>query len=338
MEISKDLKDELITELTKVFPSSETSTVDKFHKLQGADTETFSFSFNTNNHTIPLILRVYRRNSNRAKIEFSILSALKSRGISVPSPYLWKKNSETLSRSFLIMEQIPGKLLSDYIFHSNSDKLKMEGITMFIREMVHIHNYDWRNELNNSFSFNILDIKSNPYVYVYNLISFPKRMTSLHNINDLKPLIDWLDDNKVKTENLSLLHGDYHMNNVIITPQKKLVVIDWADIKLGDFRHDLAFAIVATSSAGTDVQETFVDLYQTYSDLQVTNIEYFLILSILHNLLRCYSALLNPQITGETEITKKMFLTTYRSYTTYLAKIVKNITGLRLPILEEALS
>ena len=127
------------------------------------------------------------------------------------------------------------------------------------------------------------------------------------------------------------------MNNVMITPKKELVVIDWADIKLGDFRHDLAFAIVATSSAGNDVLDTFTKLYQEYSESQVTDIEYFMVLSVLHNILHCYSVLFHPHITGETKLTKKMFFNTYHTYTTYLTTIVKQITGIQLSALEKAL-
>ena len=63
-----------------------------------------------------------------------------------------------------------------------------------------------------------------------------------------------------------------------------------------------------------------------------------MILSILHNLLRCYSALTDPQITNETEITKNMFMIAYRNYTQYLVKLVRTVTGIPLPTLEKALT
>ena len=159
-----------------------------------------------------------------------------------------------------------------------------------------------------------------------------------NKITELIPLIDWLERNKVKSQKLSLLHGDYHGNNVIVTPNGKIVIIDWADIKLGDFRLDLGFAIAATSSAGENIQQNFVELYQSFSGDKISDIEYFIILSILHNLLRCYSALINPRITNETELTKSMFLVAYRTYTQYLVKITEAITGVHLKTLDNALA
>lgn len=62
-----------------------------------------------------------------------------------------------------------------------------------------------------------------------------------------------------------------------------------------------------------------------------------MILSILHNIVRCYSAIINPEITGETETTKKMFLVHYKNYVQYLVNITKEITGIYLTILDNAL-
>ena len=63
-----------------------------------------------------------------------------------------------------------------------------------------------------------------------------------------------------------------------------------------------------------------------------------MILSILYNLLRCYSVTLNPQITNEKETTKHMFMVRYKNYTMHLVKLVKEITGIKLSALEKALS
>ena len=205
----------------------------------------------------------------------------------------------------------------------------------FIQEMVNLHKVNWEELFPN---INRPDITSNPYLFIERGLSFPKNAVQTYKINELSPLIEWLENNKPKSERTSLVHGDYHMNNVIKTPEGALFVIDWADIKIGDFRRDLGFAIVTTSSAGEDVSESFTNLYQTLSGYNVENIEYFMILSCLGNILRCYSAIVNPEITGENETTKHMFLVAYKSYTQYLVTIVAKITGIKLSILQNALN
>ncbi|MFX0208144.1 MAG: phosphotransferase, partial [Candidatus Hodarchaeota archaeon] len=315
MEITKELKQELISELRLIFPNQKKYRLVNFQKLLGADTETFSFDLNLNNKALPLIFRVFRGISDRAENEFKTLKSLFNANISVPEPLLWNKTSPILSRSYLIMKKVPGVLLSDNYWQITSENEKSKLLSDFIQVLVDIHKFNWRN------NFHYLqrpDLESNPYILVDNLISFPRKMIMENKIIELSHLIEWLEKNKVKSEKLSLLHGDYHMNNVIVTPNGKIVVIDWANIKLGDFRHDLGFAIVAASSSGEDASKKFIELYQSFSGEKVNDIEYFMILSVLFNLLRCYSALINPRITNETKFTKKMFLDTYQLYTRYL--------------------
>ncbi|MHA1992822.1 MAG: hypothetical protein ACXACX_16655, partial [Candidatus Hodarchaeales archaeon] len=70
--------------------------------------------------------------------------------------------------------------------------------------------------------------------------------------------------------------------------------------------------------------------------MKVNNIDYFMILSALYNLLRCYSALTNPEITNENEITKNMFMNVLKSYVQYVVNLVRKITGIQLKTLKEA--
>lgn len=335
MEISYEMKQELLNELALLYPNQKRYEIHDFQRLHGADTETFGFTFEIEEKTFQLILRLYRGITDRAEGEFNTIHSLYNTGLSVPKPYFWRKKSKTVSRSYLIMEKIPGELLSDYLFQNKSEQEMLKFFRLFIQEMVNIHTSDWSKYFP---EIKLLDLEKDPFLYVNQVMRFPNEMINKFNVVELKPLVEWLKKNKEKSEQLSLVHGDFHMNNVIITPESNLVVIDWANILLGDFRHDLGFSIVTTSSAGEDVTNTFTDLYEKISGIKVKNIEYFMILSILHNLLRCYSALTNPKITNETEITKNMFMITYRSYTQYLVKLVRTVTGIRLPTLEKALT
>lgn len=335
MEINSELKQELLNELALIFPNQLDYKINNFQRLLGADTETFSFMLLTKNESLQLILRLYRGITDRAEVEFNTLLSLHTAGLSVPKPYFFKKKSKTVSRSYFVMEKIHGVLLSDYILENKSEEQMLGYFRLFIQEMVNIHTSDWRNLFP---EIKPLDLGVDPYLYVDQTMRFPKEKIDQFNVVELEPLVEWLEKNKEKSEQLSLLHGDFHMNNVIITPERDLFVIDWADIRLGDFRHDLGFAIVATSSAGIDVDDTFIRLYETLSGIKVKNIEYFMILSILYNLLRCYSALTNQQITNENETTKNMLMITYRSYIQYLVRLVRKVTSIQLHTLEKALT
>ena len=335
MEITENFKQELIQELKKYFLKQNRYEVDTFERLEGADTITYSFLFYYSNKNKAFILRIFRSITDQAEKEFSVLHALYSANFSVPRPYLWKKNSPNIARSYLIMEKIPGMLLADSFVKTKEEIERKILLNIFIQKLAELHQFNWKSY----FPFvKIPNIENDPYFFINRMIEFPKQMIKKFEVAELEPLINWLEKHKQKCDEVVLLHGDYHMNNAILTSEKKLVLIDWADIKLGDFRHDLAFAIVATSSTGKDVTKQFITQYQALTGKKVKKIEYFLVLSNLYNILRGYSALLHPAITNETETTKYMFFEVYRSYSQYLITLVQRITGVPLPTAIKALS
>jgi aminoglycoside phosphotransferase (APT) family kinase protein len=237
----------------------------------------------------------------------------------------------------MIMERVQGEILADYLFEKVTIEERKPIMTRFIKEMVSLHMLEWRSLFPRTDRAH-RDISSNPYFFVERVLQRPKAMINKYHIDELRPLIDWLDTDKQKCEIPVLLHGDYHMNNIILTPKGDLVVIDWADIKVGDYRYDLGFSIVTTSSAGSDVTETFTKLYESLSGKQVKNISYFMVLSSLGNILRCYSAIINPEITNENETTKNMFLVEYYNYTKYLVTMVERSTGIHLTTIQNELN
>ncbi|WP_455464816.1 phosphotransferase family protein [Candidatus Hodarchaeum mangrovi] len=334
MEITENFREELIQELKNQFPEQKGYKTDNFIRLEGADTITYSFVFHYGKDKKTFVLRIFRSITDQAEREFSTLNALHSANLSVPKPYLWKKDSPNIKKSYLIMERIPGILLANYFSETHDENKRNKLMHLFIRKLAELHQFKWRNQ--NSF-VKIPNIENDPYFFVNRIIDFPKQMVKKFRIIELEPLIMWLEKHKQKCEEIVLLHGDYHMNNVIVTPEKNLVLIDWADIKLGDFRHDLAFAIVTTSSTGKDVTKQFVNQYQSLTGKKVENLDYFLILSSLNNILRGYSALIQPEITNETETTRYMFFEVYRSYSQYLFTLVQRITRIPLPTAAKAL-
>jgi len=228
MEIKENFKQELIQELKNHFSEQKRYRIEGVERLEGADTVTFGFVFHYGKEKKNLILRIFRSITDKAERGFYTLEALYSANLPVPKPYLWKKDSPNISKSYLIMERISGTLLADSFFETQDKNERISLMHLFIRELVKLHQFKWKNQ----FSFiSRPNIENDPYFFVNRIIEFPKQMIKKYKIIELEPLIIWLEEHKQKCEEIVLLHGDYHMNNVIITPDRKLVVIDWADIK-----------------------------------------------------------------------------------------------------------
>ena len=334
MILNNAFKQEILEEMTKIFPGSSRNEINDFSILQGADTITYSFTLIQEEIKRDLILRIFREISDRAEDEFLAQHALSLANIAVPKPFCWKKESPIISKSYIVMEKIPGNILADCFIACENEDERNDLVNLFIKELVNIHNLNLKK-----FPFLGGDyLQDNPFAFVDRKLYRPMELVKFYDIAELIPLLEWLEKNKKRTNRLSLIHGDYHMNNVILTPKKDISIVDWSSIQFGDNRYDLAFSIVATSSLGMDVTKQFTSIYEDFSRERVENIEYFKVLSILNYILRCYSAIINPQITNENKTTKDMFLRVYKIYTKYIVEIVEKITGTELSILEKELS
>ena len=110
-------------------------------------------------------------------------------------------------------------------------------------------------------------------------------------------LVNWLDEKKFENpcEELVIIHGDYHPFNIIVDENRTYQILDWTGINISDFRRDLSFATVALSAGtGRSLAPEFSSKYEEYTGKMVKNLEYFMILSSVWNLLRWYSGINNP--------------------------------------------
>ncbi|MHA1904410.1 MAG: phosphotransferase [Candidatus Thorarchaeota archaeon] len=294
----------------------------------GADTTIYGFDIISDSESIPLILRIYRPAfSDSARREYSVLQNLHVEGISVPTPYLFNEKSDVTGRAYIIMERIDGSLLSDELFNSQSTPRFNQLIESFVGNLVAIHLVDWTK----AFTFlDRYDIKENPHLFFNYELAHPKKIISNHQVDALSPIIDWIEANPVELREPSLLHADYHAMNNLVRNENELVTIDWGNAKLGDFRYDLGFALLALNSMGFDLKEKMISLYELISGKKVKNLEYFMVLSSLWNLLRIYSCVFDHRITGENEETANLFTIEYRNYALNIVKTTQETTGVSL--------
>ncbi len=78
-------------------------------------------------------------------------------------------------------------------------------------------------------------------------------------------------------------------------------------------------------------------MYETISGQKIENLEYFMVLSALWNLLRIYSSAFDHRIAKETEETANLFLNEYRPYAIKVVKTTQETTGVSLARLLDAL-
>ncbi len=320
---------EVQKELKKLNIIPDNSEINSYRQLQGgADTTIFEISFH--NQSKKYIQRIFRPNvsTQSAKFEYSVQKTLFENGISVPQTYLMKLTPNTRERSYFIMEKIEGTIL-EQVLDRNPEQL-MQLIEKLLQELHKIHTIDPK------LLPQILspDIQKNPFAVVDQLLKRRKSVIERFpkELNELKPVIDWLEKNKTNNpcKKLVVIHGDYHPLNIIVQEDQKFQILDWTGVNISDFRMDLGFPVVAISGlAKMNLAPMIANTYEKISGSKVENLSYFMILANTYNLIRFYSGINNPKITDETEDTMSFFKS-FKEYPLFLVELVKETCNIEL--------
>ncbi|MFW9848065.1 MAG: phosphotransferase family protein [Candidatus Thorarchaeota archaeon] len=329
--------DEIIELLRLQFPDFNRIQLDNFQQiLGGADTTIYGFDFASETETIPLILRIYRpAYSDSARREFTVMRNLYTEGISVPRPYICNENSSATGKSYIVMERIEGDILSNVLNSTYSTPRFDVLLESFVENLVKINSIDWTTQFRFLDSY---DIVENSHLFIKHQISHPKQLVQEYALDTLSPVISWLEENQPELQEPCFLHSDYHAMNVLVRNDDSLVTIDWSNAKLGDFRYDLGFTILALRSMVHDLQDKIVKIYENKAEVKVGDIDYFIVLSSLWNLFRIYSGAFDYRITGENPETIRLLATEYYDYASAIIKTTQETTGVPLDTLLDELN
>ncbi|MHA1447605.1 MAG: phosphotransferase family protein, partial [Candidatus Heimdallarchaeaceae archaeon] len=298
---------EVMQELKKFKVISDNSELENYKQIQGgADTTMFEISFL--NHSKKYIQRIYGRNASNetAESEYNVQKTLFENNVNVPETYLVKLTPNTREKPYFIMEKIEGTRL-DLVFFKNPEKLE-QLIEMLLLELYKIHTIDPKLFPQISSP----DIQKNPFAPIEHTLFRRKYFFDKYpnELSELKPVIDWLENNKTKNpcKELVIIHGDYHSQNIMVQDDSELRILDWSNISIRDFREDLGFTTVGLCiGAKENLEYKIADSYEQISGTKVDNLGYFMILASIFNLIRFYSCANNHSITNETEDTVEFF-------------------------------
>ena len=320
---------EVQEELKKRNIIPDNSKFDIYKQLQGgADTTIFEISFQ--NHSNKYIQRIFRPYASNqvAEFEYNVQKTLFENNINVPEPYLIKLTPNTRERPYFIMEKIEGTRL-DQVFNKNPEQLE-QLIGKFLQELHKIHSIDPKLFP----QIPLPDIQNNQYVPIDQTLTRRKSVLEKFptELKELKPVIDWLENNKTNNpcRKLVVIHGDYHPLNIIVQEDLKYQILDWTGAHISDFRMDLGFATVSISvGARKNLAPMIASAYEQISGSKVENLSYFMILANTFNLIRFYSGINNPTITNETEDTMNFFKS-INEYPLFLVELVKETCNINL--------
>lgn len=209
----------------------------------------------------PLTIRCFSgvRANDEARNEAGALRELCSEGYPVPEVYGLFDDPNLPDAPFVVLQYLPGETVTrvalqdpakmQYWLERASDLLlKLHGIKWET-------GYDWIEPLN-------------PLAYAERMITWWSRQSSdmdIDNDPDLRAGFDWLKSHVYiarQAKQQSLVHRDFHSDNLICDGKKIIGVIDWADLKIADPAVDVAWTyMILKTEAPEGLAEMFRDAY-----------------------------------------------------------------------------
>ncbi len=208
----------------------------------------------------------------KAEREFAGLLHLSEAGFPVPRPLAHDAADGAMGRPYLLMERVAGRELRDALPEADTDE-RLRLLTLFCRLFVDLHTLDWRPFVPNPDDYHAEG-------YIRSWLDLAERSVAALPIpvDAFAPVFAWLREHvaEVECERLSVVHRDFHGGNVLLQQDGAPVVIDWTAIEVSDYRFDLAWTLLLSSTYGQlEARELILGEYERLAGRRVEQLAFF---------------------------------------------------------------
>jgi len=222
-----------------------------------------------------LVLRIYPGDDAAGKSarEFEGMRRLEDVGYPVPHLSLLERDHSPFRKPFVVMERVDGQVMWSVLNQADRQE-QQELLTQFCDLFVRLHSLDWRSFVDNSITVPLDD----PYFFTSQMLEMAKNRGQDFPNTGLSPIVAWLGERKesVPCYRPSVVHFDYHPNNILLRPDGSAVVIDWPGIQVTDARYDLGWTLLLVYVyMGEDWRERILVEYERLAGAEVQQVEFF---------------------------------------------------------------
>ncbi len=284
-----EMKHGLASCYAQAFPSrKDTEILDLTRISDGWETDVYSFAaeYGPTAERVreDLVLRIYPGDNapQTAAHEYQVMEQLHAVGFPVPRVLLLELDKTFFGKPFVIMEKIDGRSMGAVSDESPAEK-KLELLTQFCRVLVDLHALDWRPFLPDFTGDETINVSQ---IVRQGLSQGQEYVHALEN-HAFDPVFDWLQGqiDDVQFGRPSVIHMDYHPYNILLRDDGAAFVIDWTSAEVSDYRLDLAWTLLLSSTYGhPEMRDAVLSEYERFAGHQVEQIEFFEVAACLRRL------------------------------------------------------
>ena len=173
--------------------------------------------------------------------EFRVISALGKQGFPVAKAYALCMDDAVIGAAFYIMSMEEGRVFWDPTLPNQSPEARRAIFTSKIETLALLHSFDPE-------AIGLADFgKPGPY-FARQVDRWTKqyKASETEHIAEVEKLIEWLPRTVPEQQRVSIVHGDYRLDNMIFHPTEPRViaVLDWELSTLGDPMADFTYLLM----------------------------------------------------------------------------------------------
>ncbi len=283
------MKSTLETYLRAALQQKENLKVEELQRINQGNSNrmvgfTLSWRENGSTRTRKYILRMPPEKSimepYQPASEYHLLKALKRTAVPVPGVLLLEEDESVLGKPFLIMEKMGGDTLS-IAYHAMLPEKKKKLSWEYARTLAEIHSTDWRK-----LGLPAEDAPGDTSRFAAaELWKCRARLQAVKGIprQILENVLNKLEENIPQSGELTLIHGDYNVGNVLFSGDEIVAVLDWEIAGIGVPALDLGWLYPGKAMAlGLPMDsDDFFALYRKAGGKETGNLRFYHSLAML---------------------------------------------------------
>ena len=179
--------------------------------------------------------------------EFRVISALSKQGFPVAKTYALCSDDAVIGSAFYIMSMEEGRVFWDPTLPTQTPEARRKIFESKIETLGILHNFD-----PDKIGLSDFGRPGNYFARQVDRWTKQYRASETQHIPEVEKLIDWLPRTLPEQKRVSIVHGDYRLDNMIFHPTEPRVkaVLDWELSTLGDPMADFTYLLMQWTMPG----------------------------------------------------------------------------------------
>jgi aminoglycoside phosphotransferase (APT) family kinase protein len=199
--------------------------------------------------------------------EFKVISVLRKQGFPVARPYAMCLDEEVIGSAFYVMSMEEGRVFWNPTLQSQSPQDRRLIFAEKIMTLARLHSYDPEEIGLGDFGKpgNYCARQIDRWIKQY-------RASAIEVVPEMERLIEWLPRTVPQQERVSVVHGDYRLDNIVfhsIEP-RVIAVLDWELSTIGDPMADFTYLLmqwVMPGLKGADLKQLNIPTIEDAADI-----------------------------------------------------------------------